>query len=170
MNNRDKRRDSSPPGARPSWQERLRELLATHGYASLSRYADANPLASLDALADALGLPDVGAVQLEGALLREAMQERQVERRACDLLARKLASLPGGWPGPQNTRSADEETRCMQALASWFPIGFATEYQVSIIKVALDLLSDASLAKGWRPTGASDPLLVRLFEKHWSPN
>lgn len=170
MSNRDKRSDTLPPGVRPSWQERLRELLGTHGYTSLSRYADANPLASLDALADALGISDVGAVQLEGELLREAVQERQVERRARDLLSRKLASLPGGWPGPSKARNAHEETRCMHALASWFPIGFAAEYQVSIIKVALELLSDVDLAKGWKPTGPNDSLLVKLFEKHWQPN
>lgn len=168
---RDKRSDTLPPGSlpRPPWQERLRELLGSHGYSSLSRYADANPLASLDALADALGIADIGAVQLEGQLLREAVQERQIDRRARDLLARQLASLPGGWPGAPKARNANEETRCMQALSSWFPIGFATEYQVAIIKVALEMLSDTELPKGWRPSGPNDPVLVRLFEKHWQP-
>lgn len=174
---RDKRSDTlslgppGPPGAvpRPPWQDRLRALLASHGYSSLGGYADANPLASLDALADALGIADIGAVQLEGQLLREAVQERQIDRRARDLLSRRLASLPGGWPGPPKARNADEETRSMQALASWFPIGFATEYQVAIIKVALEMLSHPELARGWRPSGPNDPVLVRLFEKHWQP-
>lgn len=165
------KRDTTPPGMAPprraTWQERLRELLATSGYASVGAFADSNPLASLDQLADALGIRDVTAVQLESELLREAVDEPQVARRARDLLARKLATLPSGWPGPQSTRSAEQETQCMQALASWFPIGFASEYQIAIIKVALELLSEPTLPRGWRPTGASDPLLVKLFERHW---
>jgi hypothetical protein len=165
------KRDTTSPGMalprRAAWQERLRELLATSGYASVGAFADSNPLASLDQLADALGIRDVTAVQLEGELLREAVDEPQVARRARDLLARKLATLPGGWPGPQSARSAEQETQCMQVLASWFPIGFASEYQVAIIKVALELLSEPTLPRGWRPKGASDPLLVKLFERHW---
>lgn len=162
--------DPTPSGMGPRrevWQQRLHELLAAHGYPSVGAFADSNPLATLDQLADALGVPDVAAVQLESELLREAVDAQQVARRARDLLSRKLAALPGGWPGPQSTRSADQETRCMQALASWFPIGFASEYQVAIIKVALELLSEPSLERGWRPTGPSDPILMKLFERHW---
>jgi hypothetical protein len=164
------KRDTSPPGIgsrRAAWQDRLHELLSRSGYASVGAFADSNPLASLDQLADALSIPDVTAVQLESEMLREALDAQQVARRARDLLSRKLSTLPGGWPGPQSTRSADQETQCMQALASWFPIGFAAEYQVSIIKVALELLSEPTLPRGWRPTGPSDPLLVKLFERHW---
>jgi hypothetical protein len=160
-----------PPGHghawRGDWRQRLSELLQTRGFTSVSQFADVHPLRSLVQLADDLGGGDVAAVQLETVLLDEARSTGTTERRARDLLARRLATLSGGWPGPAAGRTREQESQVMAALSGWVPKTLPGLTTAHIVAIGVALLRSTELPAGWRPTGPDDPVIVEVFERYW---
>jgi len=160
-----------PPGHgyawRGDWKARLRDLVRSRGHSSVSEYVDAHPLRSLLQLADDLGGGDVAAVQLETALIDEARTAGAVARRARDLLARTLATMTDGWPGPAGSRTREQESQAMDALSGWVPHTLPELTTEHVVAFATALLRSTDLPPGWRPTGADDPVVVDLFEHYW---
>lgn len=160
-----------PPGHghawRGDWRARLQELVRARGYGSVSEFVDAHPLLSLVQLANDLGGGDVAAVQLETVLVDEARAADIVERRARDLLTRKLAMLSGGWPGPPSARTREEEARVMDALSGWTPQTLPEMTADHVVALGTALLRSTTIPVGWRPTGPDDPVVVELFEQFW---
>ncbi len=160
-----------PPGHgyawRGDWMGRLYALVQSRGYGSVSEFVDAHPLRSLIELADDLGGGDVAAQQIQTVLVGEARAARTVERRARDLLARRLAELEGGWPGPASSRTREQEAKAMQALAGWAPSALSEIRTEHCVAFGTAFLQSTELPAGWRPTGADDPVIVDLFERYW---
>jgi hypothetical protein len=161
------------------WRARIRERLREKGFASVAAFVDARPKASLLGLATELGqatesgLKDVAAVQLERMLLDEAKASGTLERRARDLLARRLhAELPEGWRREWIDTPGDVTTpffRLGRALSPWCA-GLGTylpECSDAADRVFL-AMSHAAFPEGWLPSGPDDPLLVDVFRAHWT--
>ena len=144
------------------------DLVQVRGFTSVSEFVDAHPLRGLVQLADDLGGGDVAAVQIETVLVDEARSTRTIERRARDLLSRRLAALSDGWPGPATRRTRDQESRAMQALSGWGPHTLPEITTEHVVAFATALLSSTAIPSGWRPIGPDDPVIVDLFERYWS--
>ena len=150
-----------------SWSARVCAIVVSRGFRSVSHFVDAHPLCSLEQLGAVLGTKGVGRGRIEAALVAEAHQENTVELRARDLLARTLASMPGGWPGPRPRRTARWERDALEVLACWLPNRLAEVDVATLARVSAALLTRVDLPPGWVPSGGDDPVIVDVFRLHW---
>jgi hypothetical protein len=146
-----------------NWKSSLDELVASRGFGSVGAYADAYPLVTTWKLANDLDR-DVSVKLIEAALIAEARAAHDVERRARDLMARSLAAMPDGWPGPRRTN--EQEWPAVAYAAGWLPRDLAEVKMAHIVGLVTFLLG-AELPPGWRPSGADDPVIVEAFRQHW---
>lgn len=152
---------------RGDWKQRLQALLAARGFASVEEFAAAQPCKNFVDLANELGTGDVVAVQLEWIYLDDAERRGAVEQCARDFLVRVLHEYTRGWPRSDDLQA---RSRLASSLASWSASisSHLPQYKEFTMPMGLALL-DEQLPEGWLPKDASDPVLIGVFRKYWSP-
>lgn len=146
---------------RGDWQQRLADLLAARGHASVTSFLAAHPRRSLLDLASELGGGDVAAVQLLWTVLEESKPHGvAVEHCARDLLVRSIHQhFPQGW-------SLDDEPAERHAYGEWVS---ELDRIADIDTLALwETLVDRA-PPGWLPEDINDPVLAGAFRDHWHP-
>ncbi|HYO69532.1 MAG TPA: NUDIX hydrolase [Archangium sp.] len=142
-----------------NWKVRLYERVRERGYESLTAFAEAQPTASLLALAEELGENDINAVQVFSGLVAEAERSHRLTRLVRGQLVRELAAhLPNGWPAVLDDANRFDVAH---ALARW------STYTPETHEKRVEQVGDALLASppppGWRPLGPDDELLLGLL-------
>jgi hypothetical protein len=148
---------------RGDWAARLRDLLAARGFQRLTDYANTRPTATLDALADDLGVGDVAPIQVQWMLVDEARAAGQLERCARDLLSRRLSGFT--WPAD---RARDSQKSIRRALLAWQGSLRDADYDVVLERIAVALLDATDIPASWSPNGPDDPIIVDAFERLWN--
>lgn len=151
---------------RGGWSTRLQQLLASRGFETVSAFADTRPGLDLVALARELGPDDVAAIQLQWAMIDEALSAGTLERCARDLLARRVASITGGWPGAATGRPYERTWPLIKTLSEW-QSAFAKYENAATDQIVEDLISSEDIPAQWRPSGPDDPVLVDAFHRRW---
>lgn len=143
------------------WEAKLREALRSLGFSSVQDLADANPLATLDSLAEMLN-GRFAAAQIYGELVREAEEQGRMRECAAALLLRAVHSIPEGWPATPAAES--DETRI--ALAQW-GARLPKRYQGPAARMIDALLTGQLAPPCWAPRSTDDPVVSALFRLHW---
>ena len=152
---------ADPSSWRGDWHARIYERARAIGFATVSEFAEARPLASTVALAEELGPGDVNAVQVTMILREEAEAGRFVERFARDLMVRKLRQgVPEGWPAEP---TEEFELRLTATLVNWS--NDVPDSHAAFAERVLGIVQDAEPPAGWLPAGTEDPVLLSFFAK-----
>lgn len=162
----------SPLDAELTLREYLMHGLQSIGFSSATDYAESLPRASLEELAEGLGLAAIPMVEieLESKLVEEAVERGTVEHCARSLLARDLLQeLPEGWPIEWTTAAPGELNELFRRHKVFHSLILALPavYHAGIERVrkAMDI---ASIAPGWHPEGAFDPVLMEMFGNYFA--
>jgi hypothetical protein len=156
-----------PPGHgyawRGDWQQRLFDILRSHGFETLTAFAQHRPLATLADLVTEIGEGDVAQSQLQQTLVDEARARGTLRQCAQDLLVRRLRKVKAGWP---SDRSWEAQEDIRGQIIAW-RVALGEDYDAVSYKMIRALLDTLDLPTGWLPSGPEDPVITALFEQHW---
>ncbi len=141
------------------WRQRIVERIRERGFSSLVAFGESAAMSTFREIAGLLG-DDVAPMQLAMLMREEALERGHLDQFARSALVRYLADyLPTGW-----YRDKEHEYQRASAFADW--IGCLGEaYRAAGERVWTVFMSAAELSEGWRPRGADDDLLRKLFER-----
>jgi hypothetical protein len=168
---------------RGDWRGRILDRLHERGFDSVTAFADASPLTSLQALADELSTDhnarvhraDVAVEYLTRVWRDEADRAGTdaIEYMARRMLAGQLhQDVPGGWLADWNVDS-DACSRMASVFAGWSSyvgtLGDEERHTAvhRVMNAMIEAGRDGQLPSGWLPASADDPLLVEIFARHW---
>lgn len=141
---------------------RLQEHLSIAGHATLTRFAERYPSASLGRLAWLLRAGAVSPAEVATVLLEQASIIGRMKTCAYDLLVRSLNDLP------RVTVSA-EEARCITArvLVAWWAVVETVAPRGAPGGIVTALLADSEVSCWRRPLRFHSRMVRRVFDEHW---
>lgn len=163
------------------WRSRLAERLRARGLNSMMGFAEANPQASLQAMAEDLSTDhetgidraDLCAEQLVRVWREEASQggPDAVERFSRRMLVGELhQDLPEGWRSESSSETSRSALSRMAAALTEWTCNHSSEYRTAsdrVLDAMIDEGQSGKIPPGWLPVNADDPLLVAIFKRHW---
>lgn len=165
------------------WQQRVFDRLHKRGFADIGTFADARPAASLIELADELSIDedanidysDVASEQV-ARLWHEETTKRgaaAIERMARRVLVGELRrGLPEGWSSDwtESKEGISSGYRVSSAATQWMN-ALGKENKDASERIFAALLEEGrtgGIPRGWLPESADDPILLRIFQRHWN--
>jgi len=166
-----------------NWQARLAARLRSRGFETMTAFAEANPNASLIAMAEELSTDheagidraDLSSDQLVRIWHEEANRSgpEAVERFSRRMLVGELhRDLPEGWRADwSGTDPATEAvvSRAIAATTRWI-CNHGKKYRPAADRVFDAMVDEGRAGRipiGWLPASADDVLLVDIFRRHW---
>lgn len=146
------------------WPLRMREKLTALGFETVEAFISASEGRTFEQLARDLG-PDVAAVQVEMAYLRECRHSGRMLRAAAECLARTVIErFPRGWGVGVRV-----EYRTVGTMVDWvadmlLDVEQSELDEAHLKSIAAALTDIVQPPKGWLPKNGDDALIQRAFQ------